>query len=860
MEGNKSSGAADTQSGEEEEEDKMQQKFIKELKETIEELQTDIIVANSSKTANNNNTGSSCSQHNLFQTFKVTFRMFSLTVLHHDPPEDPGEENSATKRLLVDRMKSLSDNYFDWVSTIDASNLTSVNSTSIDKNTFMKYHQALAFNDHFLILMKPINLSLNQKINQRHLSGNRRQSQLIKYSLNEVNASIGYIQLNEYLVSVNSPGSKSKESFTSLNANRRLKTSQIIEASKAATITELVSFTDNSPVNSGQLQVEQPCLKVQFVIYEPIELINQLSRSAKPAFHKAGGSIQSQLLSRHFENISIHLNQSLECELDISIIDRLYYLINDISKYSGTKNQSPKKKYSHFNEPGGLKKFQNFEIKCSQQIKLALRFPIADLRRAAASQPTPPKSSNNASSLNASTTTGSAASNTKNVKFLAQPVTMCAFRQLREQVLTFHIFEFNFQTLLNQKLSQKVLAANSSSSDQLSLAISCSQINAYYQYSRKERPIHFGLIQQRVGEPRSLIVSIKLASVDSQADTEPDELQSLHDYYFPTGSSSSRRGNVGHTELDSLKINYNINVGKANRFTSQTIREENETSKEESSGQEESSDEASSPTIEHTDAKKKQRGGKHDADEEDDEEEDEDSCGPFSRIHSLISSEKNRRIVNAGNKQEMQSFMQQSKQNSHTVIRLSLPVLKFLIADQKFLNDIYNCFLNDLIMWMPSPVPPIESALNLFFDTNGMNYLIDYNFDTEFIATRMNLAAGGLAGGSEEEPFEGDDKQFHMCRSAILKPAENENSEAEGCESDDDTCKRKHRRRRSQGERRKQKLGDHGSKGDKKQFKNTLSIILNVEQAHLKAFVLNNSSAAPTTAGNNPTGEIINFF
>ena len=789
--------------------------------------------------------------------------MFSLTVLHHDPPEDPGEENSSTKRLLVDRMKSLSDNYFDWVSTIDASNLTSVNSTSIDKNTFMKYHQALAFNDHFLILMKPINLSLNQKINQRHLSGNRRQSQLIQYSLNEVNASIGYIQLNEYLVSVNSPGSKTKESFTSLNANRRLKTSQIIEASKAATITELVSFTDNSTAQSGQLQVEQPCLKVQLVIYEPLELINQLIRSSKPAFHKAGSSIQSQLLSRHFENISIHLNQSLECELDISIIDRLYYLINDISKYSGAQKQSPKKKYSQFQEPvatGGLKKFQNFEIKCSQQIKLALRFPIADLRRAAAQSA--PKSSNNASSLSASTTTGSAASNTKNVKFLAQPVTMCAFRQLREQVLTFHIFEFNFQTLLNQKLSQKVVA-NSTTSDQLSLAISCSQINAYYQYSRKERPIHFGLIQQRVGEHRSLIVSIKLASVDS-ADTGPSELQSLHDYYYPAGGSNRRSNVGGHTELDSLKINYNINVGKANRFTTHTIKEEIETSKEESSGQEESSDEASSPTIEHTEAKKKQRGGgggKHDDDEEDDDEDDEDSCGPFSRIHSLISSEKNRRIVNAGNKQEMQSFMQQSKQNSHTVIRMSLPVLKFLIADQKFLNDIYNCFLNDLIMWVPSPVPPIESALNLFFDSNDMNYLIDYNFDTEFIATRMNLAASGLAGGGgEEEPFDGEDKQFHMCRSAILKPTENENSEAEGCESDDDTSKRKHRRKQSQRQRRKQKLVDDSRKGDKKQFKNTLSIILNVEQAQLKAFVLNNSSNASTTAGNNPTSEPINFF
>jgi hypothetical protein len=75
--------------------------------------------------------------------------------------------------------------------------------------------------------------------------------------------------------------------------------------------------------------------------------------------------------------------------------------------------------------------------------------------------------------------------------------------------------------------------------------------------------------------------------------------------------------------------------------------------------------------------------------------------------------------VNAGNKQEMQAFIQQSKKNSQTVVQLSLPNLKLLVADQKFLNDIYNCFLNDLIMWLPSPVPPIESALNLFYDAQN---------------------------------------------------------------------------------------------------------------------------------------------
>ena len=68
-----------------EQEDKQQQKFVKELKETIEQLQTDIIVIN--KTSNSSkhlrdqqSSNHATTQHNLFQTFKVTFRMFSLSV------------------------------------------------------------------------------------------------------------------------------------------------------------------------------------------------------------------------------------------------------------------------------------------------------------------------------------------------------------------------------------------------------------------------------------------------------------------------------------------------------------------------------------------------------------------------------------------------------------------------------------------------------------------------------------------------------------------------------------------------------------------------------------------------------------
>ena len=271
---------------------------------------------------------------------------------------------------------------------------------------------------------------------------------------------------------------------------------------------------------------------------------------------------------------------------------------------------------------------------------------------------------------------------------------MSTFRQLREQILTLHVFDFGFQTLLNQKPAKQV-CSSLVNPDQLNLIITCSQINAYYQYSKKERPIHFGLIQQRLNEPRSLLVSIRIP-IEHQE--HASDLNELYKEYYQT---------ITPIDQDSLKTNYNINVGKANRFNNPTIIEESD---------ENNSDNETSENIGNEKSKKWRKSEDHDYDED---SEDDETCGPFSRIHSLISSEKNRRIVNAGNKQEMQAFIQQSKQNSQSVIQLNLPNLKLLVADQKFLNDIYNCFLNDLIMWLPSPVPPIESALNLFYDVQN---------------------------------------------------------------------------------------------------------------------------------------------
>ncbi|CAF0911247.1 unnamed protein product [Brachionus calyciflorus] len=177
----------------------------------------------------------------------------------------------------------------------------------------------------------------------------------------------------------------------------------------------------------------------------------------------------------------------------------------------------------------------------------------------------------------------------------------------------------------------------------------------------------------------------------------------------------------------------------------------------------------------------------------------------------MISSEKNRRIVNAGSKSEMNSFMQNSKINSQMTIKLLVPDLKFLIADQHFINDLYNCFLNDLLMYVPMQLPPIESEANL---------------DTEYFLanSHINLHA----------PFDTDledDKNFHMCRSAILKCESSSDQEEECCESDNDVSSGKYRKINTKKNSPKQIQKN-------KKHKNLLCFIFKIDQCHLKALVV----------------------
>lgn len=126
------------------------------MKQTIEHLQNDVILANSIRSSSPLSASKSTQQHhNLFQTFRVSVRMFSLTVLHYDPvysavsSTSPSSRSSSSasnmRRFIVERIKPTCDAYFDLVSTIDTSSLSAASSVSaahvIDKSAVGKYHQ-----------------------------------------------------------------------------------------------------------------------------------------------------------------------------------------------------------------------------------------------------------------------------------------------------------------------------------------------------------------------------------------------------------------------------------------------------------------------------------------------------------------------------------------------------------------------------------------------------------------------------------------------------------------------------------------------------------------------------------------------
>lgn len=404
-----------------------------------------------------------------------------------------------------------------------------------------------------------------------------------------------------------------------------------------------------------------------------------------------------------------------------------------------------------------------------------------------------------------------------------------------------------------------------------------------------------------MGEPRSLYVSVKLPVEDDNDDNDECFAQMLN-----TDESSAKQ-HLTATEMDSLKQVYNIDFGRPNRFnrksagasggkSTTTIKEENENERT-------TFDDDNGNTT----------NSENDSDDENDDDDDDDeglgesggrTYGPFSRIHTLISSEKNRRIVNAGNKSEMNAFVNESRANSQMTIRVHIPQIKCLLSDQRFLNDLYNCFLNDLIMWVPTKLPPIESSL-LVWDALSAGYVVP-NLATliesgnleffEFLASinpSVNMACilgfgSGLGldatdDNEDENLSDGEGRMFHMCKSAILKSPSSASDLANGgaggsgdnmtgaggsggsiggfggaeyCESDDDRSKRKYMDNKGLKSRSGSQVKSGGGGETKKTTttvttaaSNNFCLVLSIEKAHLKAFVCPNMSVVGKSGG-----------
>lgn len=186
------------------------------------------------------------------------------------------------------------------------------------------------------------------------MSGGSGGESSIHYSLNDMTLTVGYMQVNEYLLAENSldkwessttttVNNNNNKSSSSSSASRKAKQQQakILEISQAASVIELITFQDQG---SNSAQIEQPCVKVQVTLYDPLDLITPVappggksSSSSSRSFGRRGSAGArlnelNRMLSRSFENVSIQLNHCLSFELDISLVDRLYYIINDVSK------------------------------------------------------------------------------------------------------------------------------------------------------------------------------------------------------------------------------------------------------------------------------------------------------------------------------------------------------------------------------------------------------------------------------------------------------------------------------------------------------------------------------------------------
>jgi hypothetical protein len=69
----------------------------------------------------------------------------------------------------------------------------------------------------------------------------------------------------------------------------------------------------------------------------------------------------------------------------------------------------------------------------------------------------------------------------------------------------------------------------------------------------------------------------------------------------------------------------------------------------------------------------------------------------------------------------MNKYINDTKHNSETIIDLYVPVIRLLISDSVFLNDLYNCLINDILMWEPV-MPRIVKADQFQQQQHKFNY------------------------------------------------------------------------------------------------------------------------------------------
>lgn len=112
-----------------------------------------------------------------FECIKMNFKvnMLSVTLLHEDPKSDNGS-------MLGDIMKSVSDKYFDSVSTIHTSGFLS------DLSELRKqFNNACSSHNHFLLICKPINIKIINK------------AEKLAFNLTDLMVTIGCLELVEHL-------------------------------------------------------------------------------------------------------------------------------------------------------------------------------------------------------------------------------------------------------------------------------------------------------------------------------------------------------------------------------------------------------------------------------------------------------------------------------------------------------------------------------------------------------------------------------------------------------------------------------------------------------------------------------------